>query len=321
MRIERFKYGIDEKIWNSFLNISKNSTFLFNRAYMDYHKNRFIDHSLLIYNDKGNLMACFPANETDDFSISSHSGLTYGAFILNKDLKLPKIMDIYKEILKYYSKNGFGELIYKSFPRIYNKIPSDEIDYCLFLSNAKLFRRDTTLVINQQYPIKYSGNIRREASKAQKSGIYIREENDFEQFWDEVITPYMQIKFGVKPVHSLSEIQLLKNSFPGSIKLFVAYNKNGKQLAGTVIFEINNVAHCQYISSTEEGRNSGALNYLHTELINNIYKDKVFFDFGTVNENNGRELNHGLLAWKERMGGRTISHDFFKIETKKYYKI
>ena len=51
--------------WNSFIDNAKNSHFFFRREYMDYHKNRFRDFSLMIYNDKGNLISILPANLSD----------------------------------------------------------------------------------------------------------------------------------------------------------------------------------------------------------------------------------------------------------------
>ena len=39
-------YKVD---WNNFVDISKNSTFLFKREFMDYHAEKFEDYSLLIF--------------------------------------------------------------------------------------------------------------------------------------------------------------------------------------------------------------------------------------------------------------------------------
>ena len=46
MRIEKYTDSARE-IWNSFLNNSKNGLFMFNRNYMEYHKDRYEDNSLL----------------------------------------------------------------------------------------------------------------------------------------------------------------------------------------------------------------------------------------------------------------------------------
>jgi hypothetical protein len=312
--IHRFKFNEDEVLWNQFLTQSKNSTFLFNRNFMDYHKDRFNDHSLMIFDENDNLVSCFPANEKNKTEIVSLSGLTYGSFIFEAKLKLPIIINVFKLVLKYYSELGFEVIYYKAFPRIYNTIPSDELDYCLFLSDAKLYRRDTAIVINQENKIKYSGNIRREAKKAANSGIIISESEDFELFWNDLLIPNLIQRFGVNPVHTTHEIQLLRNIFPENIKLFLAKQKD-EILAGTVFFITENVAHCQYIAASDEGRINGALNLLFITLIDDKLRSKKYFDFGIVNESEGKSLNFGMLSWKERMGGRTISHDFYRITT------
>ena len=209
LSVKRFEFGKDESRWNDFLNHAKNQTFLFNRKFMDYHKDRFTDHSLMIFDEKENLIACFPANEKDHTTIASHSGLTYGAFIVDRKLKLPIIISVFKEILKYFFNKGFKKIYYKAFPRIYNTIPADEIDYCLFIAEARLWRRDTAIVVNQHDRIKYSGNIKREARNASKKGFYVEQSTDYSTFWDNLLVPNLIARFGVKPVHSKNEIQLL----------------------------------------------------------------------------------------------------------------
>ena len=64
--------------WDDFVGKSKNGTFLFMRHYMDYHADRFADHSLMFYQE-GKLVALLPANEADSV-LYSHQGLTYGGF-------------------------------------------------------------------------------------------------------------------------------------------------------------------------------------------------------------------------------------------------
>lgn len=318
LKLERFTPGEDNVKWNDFIVRGENATFLFDRGFMDYHSDRFTDHSLLVYDKKDSLLACFPANESNYTEVWSHQGLTYGGFVMKKNTKLPVYKSVYKSILLYYYKAGIKTIRYKAFPRFYNDLQTDEIEYCLFLSKAKLYRRDTALAIDRENRIPYSGNIRREAQKAAKQDVVITEGDDFEGFWKTVLAPNLQKRFGVEPVHSTNEMVLLKSRFPDNIRLFTAKSINGEVLAGTVIFETKNVAHCQYISATDYGRKSGALNLLFTTLLDDYFLDKKYFDFGIANENDGKELNHGLLAWKERMGGRTYSHDFYKIDTKMF---
>ena len=250
----------------------------------------------------------------------SHKGLTYGGFCFKKDLKLPLQLEIIKTIVQYLNQQGVEKLIYKAFPRFYNELQTDEVEYAMFLLNAKLYRRDTALAIDYSNRFKYSSNYRREAKQAAKTGTKVIESEDFESFWRDVLEPNLYSRFKVKPVHNIEEILLLKSRFPNNIKLYIAQKEN-ITIAGTVFFETKTVAHAQYISATDEARKNGALNQLYIHLIDEVFNHKNYFDFGIANENNGKVLNQGLLAWKERMGGRAYSHDFYEIETSKYVNL
>ena len=71
------KYKNEQKnIWNGFINNSKNGIFMFNRDFMDYHSDRFIDNSLMFYDDNDNLIALLPGNIKDNI-LYSHQGLTF----------------------------------------------------------------------------------------------------------------------------------------------------------------------------------------------------------------------------------------------------
>src|SRR6185312_14851566 len=56
------RYTASRKLeWDTFVSAAKNATFLFSRDYMDYHSDRFNDHSLMIFNGRA-LVAVLPAN-------------------------------------------------------------------------------------------------------------------------------------------------------------------------------------------------------------------------------------------------------------------
>ena len=89
-------------------------------------------------------------------------------------------------------------------------------------------------------------------------------------------------------------------------------------VAGTTVFESQNVAHPQYISGQINKNELGSLDFLYHHLITNVFKDKHFFDFGISNESNGKKLNEGLSYWKESFGASTVIHDFYEVETANY---
>jgi hypothetical protein len=130
----------------------------------------------------------------------------------------------------------------------------------------------------------------------------------------------LQSRFGVNPVHSLAEMESLSINNPNKIRQFEAW-RNGVLMAGTTVFETPTVAHAQYISASEEGRKNGAIDLLFHHLISQTFAHKEIFDFGIVNEEEGRKINMGLLDWKEGFGARSYAHRFYEIETKNYVQI
>ncbi|TYA58288.1 GNAT family N-acetyltransferase [Formosa maritima] len=305
-----------KSLWNDFVKHSKNGTFLCQRDFMEYHQDRFEDASFLIFKDE-KLVAVFPANRKNEL-IYSHQGLTYGGLIINKDTSFKTVLIAFKSLLETCQSSGIHEMILKPTPRIYHSHPSDEIDYLLFKLQAELIRRDLTLAIDSRQPIEISSsNRKRGLKKSQKNELLVKEEVDFESFWNTILIPNLKEQHGVEPVHTLEEIAFLKSIFPNNIRQFNVY-KDDVIVAGTTIFETNQVAHAQYISSNNDKQELGSLDMLFHHLIHKVYKNKAYFDFGICNENQGKQINSGLQEWKESFGARNISHDFYSIFTKNH---
>ncbi len=315
MKVYRYIAEKEEE-WNAFLDGTKNSTFLFNRKFMDYHKDRFNDFSLMVYNDQNALIACLPANLSGSKEVTSHGGLTYGGLILKHEERVIKTIEIFHEILKFLYFKGYTKLILKDFPKFYNNYPSEEIEYVLFLSQALLYRRDTAIVIDQDRPLPFQTRRIRSIKKAVKENIQIDNKENYEIFWNNILVPNLIARHGVKPVHNVDEILSLKRNFPNNILLKTA-SIDGEMMAGAVLFIMPNVVHAQYISASAIGRKNGSLDFLFAYLIKE-YSHVKYFDFGICNENAGKDLNKGLLDWKEGFGGRTYCHNFYEVETKNH---
>ena len=90
----------------------------------------------------------------------------------------------------------------------------------------------------------------------------------------------------------------------------------GKRDAGRRrrLAESGQVAHAQYISATDEGREVGASDLVLDHLIREVYADKAYFDFGISTEQAGYRLNSGLALYKENFGGRAIAYDWYEFE-------
>ena len=302
----------DKKLWDNFISISKNGNFLFFRDYMDYHKDRFIDHSLLFWKDN-KLVAVLPANENGN-TLFSHDGLTFGGLIMDMSLQAIEVLEIFDLLCSYCVSYGFQSIIYKAIPFIFCKYPSEEDKYALFNYNAQLIERNISSILPlQDNRIRFSEGKRQAIAKCERIGIKVVESNDFSDYW-ELLSDVLS-KFNVKPVHSLQEIIYLKNKMPDNIKLYEARLKNSNSLlAGIVMYDYSRVVHTQYMANSNEGRNIGALDYLNYELINNVYFDRKYFSWGISSERENKKLNLGLIHQKEMMGGRGITLDIYRID-------
>ncbi len=299
-------------MWNTFVAQAKNATFLFDRGYMDYHADRFKDHSILILED-GAIVAAFPANETEGGRVVSHGGLTFGGLAMNREVCVDQAIRHWVAFCRYYRDSGFREILYKQVPAIYCDPVAHEDDYFLFHLDARLVRRDLSFVIDSRCRLPYQKRRERMIAKGRKSDVEIRESRDFAPFWDEVLRPNLKSRFGTEPVHSRDEMSLLASRFPTNIRMHEAW-MGGKIVAGAVIFVTPRVAHSQYISASPEGRDSGAVDLLFADLVETVYRSKDYFSFGTSNEIEGRQVNAGLADWKEGFGARAHSKDFYLLE-------
>ena len=304
--------------WNAFINEAKNATFLFHRDFMEYHSDRFSDFSMLVFEDE-KLISVIPGNRIGA-TVFSHQGLSYGGLVFDKNIRLGQVLKVFSAVLSFLEQQQITHFQLKQLPFFYAEYVSDEIQYALFLTEAKLIRRDTLSLIDLSKPFEYSRSKKAKIKLAAASGFTIVEEAGFTEFWNQVLIPNLQQKHGVLPVHTIEEITLLKERFPKNIRQFNVY-QNRILVAGTTIFETETVAHAQYISGHLEQNKLGSIDFLYDFLLKNVYKTKQYFDFGTSNENAGRNLNEGLLYWKESFGSKIAVQDFYEVQTSHFTKL
>ena len=310
MRVEKYS-KINAICWDDFVSKAKNGHFFFYRDYMEYHRDRFCDFSMIIYNDKGNIIALLPASIDGD-TVISHGGLTFGGFVCDSKMTAAKMLDVFANVKQFLKNAGVRMFIYKCMPAIYNRYPSDEAIYALFRNNAELYRRDVSFSIYLSDRLGYQEQRKRAVKKGYRYQYTLQESRNmggYMSLLDEILIKY----HGTHPVHSADELRMLANKFPNNIKLYTA-EKNGQIEAGTVLFLQAGVVHTQYLANSDEGRKTGALDCLLDWLITDVYKDKTWFDFGISCEQEGRYLNEGLAAQKEGFGARAVVHDFYRIE-------
>lgn len=296
-------------VWNAFLRDGKNAHFLFDRRYMDYHRDRFRDASLMVFRDE-ELIALLPGNVADGAYVS-HQGLTFGGFVTQDGaMTTPLMLRIMEEAIEHLRKQGLTRLVYKALPHIYHRKPAEEDLYALARMGAQPARVGVTTTIRLEERGKVSQRRLRGARKAAKAGIVTARSERWEAFWA-LLADRLRQRHGVEPVHSLDEIRLLAARLPEHISLHTA-ELEGQVAAGVVIYETATVAHAQYIAASDLGLETGALDGLFEHLIGVYADSKRYFDFGISTEgqaeDRGPVLNEGLIAQKEGFGGSAVVH-------------
>lgn len=310
MEIRRYRRE-DKELWNSFVSKARNATFLFDRNYMDYHADRFDDNSFMFYH-KGKLKAVLPANVAGD-TLYSHQGLTYGGLLLDKKATVEDVLECFDSLNSWLRKNGISKVVYKALPWIYQQYPSQEDLYALtWKCKAQLISRDIASTIVVDNKLKFAESRKSGIRKALSLNIEVGESNDVDGFWH-VLEDNLGNRYNAKPVHTASEMKLLMLRFPNSIKLYVA-KMNGEIVGGTLIYVTPQVVHTQYISASVEGKKHGALDLLFDYIINKVYANCRYFDFGKSTEQGGAYLNEPLIFQKEGFGGRGVCYDWYQWE-------
>ncbi|HKX86066.1 MAG TPA: hypothetical protein VJL37_05305 [Flavobacterium sp.] len=300
----------DYTVWNQFVSEAKNGTFLFHRDFMEYHNDRFEDFSMLVFDQKNNLTAIIPANVSSN-EVISHQGLTYGGFVLTKNIGGTNFTKVFQSVLTFLQSIGIASFTIKMQPPLYSEIGNGGLDFCLFQKGINAYRKDMALLIDYSHQHRFHKSKEKHWKKFDDLHLEIREESSLKVFWEKVLVPRLSEKHQSSPVHTLEEIEKLKALFPYSIRQFSIY-KEETILAGITIFEFSNGVKSQYGATTQEGEENRALDFLFMHLIEKFKREgKRFFDMGIVND--GTSCNEGLLKQKEELGCVIYTQDHYKI--------
>lgn len=287
--------------WDNMAANSAQGTLLHMRPYMDYHADRFTDHSLVALHH-GRPKALLPADITPDGVLHSHRGLTYGGWLTPmRHFDGSDMLGLFAALRRYCLENGITALDYKPVPSIYHKTPAQDDIYALWREGAVPTGCQLSCCIDLRCNPGFNTLQRRHLRKASALQPRIGPTSDIDGFW-QMLRTCLAERHDARPVHTVAEMQRLMKAFPQNIHLFSA-EADGHMAAGVCIYETDTTAHCQYIATTPEGRRLNMLAPLFDWLINRRFAEKRYFDFGTSNEEGGRVLNEGLLRQKNSYGG------------------
>lgn len=284
---------------------------MFHRDFMEYHADRFEDFSLIIRDEKQNIITLIPGNIKNNI-FYSHQGLSFGGFLMDKNIHAVELIEVFEQVKLFLKKNQIIRIIYKPIPVIYHQYPAQEDLYALFRSDAQLNRRDisSSILIEDRY--KYSSSKKWGINKAKKQGVICQEVEKPSMLWM-LVRQVLADHHETSPVHSEAEIDYLKKKFPKNIKAYAALY-NHEIVSACITFETEEVVHTQYLASNRIGRDIRALDMLIDHVISESVNYAKIFDFGISNEDNGQYLNSGLISQKESFGARAIVYDSYSVD-------
>ena len=303
-------------IWDDLIGRSCNGTMLHTRRFISYHGDRFRDRSLVLEDRRGRVVGVFPAAEdpSDPEVIVSHPGLTYGGLVHDGSVRGASMIGALEEIASCYRGLGYGGLRYKAVPAIYHVAPADDDLYALFRLGARRYRCDLSAAIDLPHRGRVSQLRVRSRKRAEAAGVSGDEGwAEVAGFW-RILECHLDSRYGVSPVHSLEEINLLHDRFPDEI-ILIAGKIGEVLLGGTVLFLAGPVLHMQYTATTEEGRVKFVTDLVMEQAIDlGRQLGCRFFDFGTSTVDQGWSLNQGLYQFKVSFGAGGVVYEHYELD-------
>jgi Acetyltransferase (GNAT) domain len=287
--------------WDSFIAQAKNGNFLFFRDYMEYHRDRFEDHSIMFFVD-GVLLACLPANRVGAI-LHSHQGLTYGGLVMHRDIRRGQAFAIMSALKQHMRSQGMAALRYKPMPYLYHALPSDEdIDALTRLGGRIIDTRVTCATRTGDRPA-FSMNRRQDVKRFAKSALVVSRSYDFPTFMN-LCAAQLWRSHSARPVHSVEEIASLAARFPDFIRLY-AVHRGSEMIAGIVVYRNSCCAKIQYVGQSEPAERSGALAALYEYILERALPNGLWLEFGHSVDPRG-VVNEGVHSYKESLGARSV---------------
>ena len=311
MTIERYTPAMQPE-WDEFAATARNATFLHRRGYMDYHADRFTDHSLIARGDDGRILALLPAN-AEGGTLVSHRGLTYGGWLTPaRRFTAATMLGLFADMRSFLRAAGFATLVYRPVPHIYHSVPAEDDIYALWRNGAVADAVGASSTIDLRRPRLLDHGSKNAINRAMHSGAVFGRSHDFKAFWG-VLEEVLARHHNARPVHSLDEMLLLHDRFPDEIRLYTA-SVEGRVEAGVVVYRCGTVAHAQYTAAGPTARRMRLLPALYAYIMDNDCDGMEWFDIGTSCEQGGHYLNEGLDAQKAGLGGRCTVYTSYRMQ-------
>lgn len=306
--------------WDLFVRTASRNGGLFQeRRFLSYHPaGRFNDASL-IFLEKGQFLAVFPAaiiSEDGNRKVVSHPGSSCGGLVYLHTATLHQVMKILEALIEYYrNKNLFSIEMRLSEP-IFNAIPDEELRYLLWHRGFTLKSQEISTCVKLNESRSWEKLCRKRnlsyIRQQEREGVVISETSDINRVYP-LIEQNLMTRYNRVPTHSREELMRLKEIYPDRIHYWIA-EKEGNVLGLTVLFDVNETGvHCFYIARNEQFETMKAMPLLfHKVFEHYLQKGFTWFNFGISSR--GQQIKWGILEFKENIGGRATARQIWHME-------
>jgi len=314
-------------IWERFINNeSSNGTFLQTRNFLDYHPaGRFKDISVMILDDKNNIITACPACEINEHSkkvFFSHKGATFGGPVIRrKKHNARDLGNIIDFLDSYFKEAGYDKAVLKITPDIFAASGDQLLQYILSNKGYQHYSELSSYIDFKYYDTdilkNFSSGKKENVRKSEKCGMCFKklDKQDEKASFFALLTQNLK-KYDASPVHTLNEINDLIERLNNKTDLYGVFSTEGILIAGSFVFDFSstNTLHTQYLCAVNTNDNVNPMSFLGYSLIElALQMGYEKLSWGISTENMGRELNQGLIQSKEGYGSKySLNHTFWK---------
>ena len=311
--------------WDDFVqNRSCNGNIFHEQQFLTYHRDRFEDASILIFDRQGGrILAVIPAalkRGDSKIAIVSHPGSSYGAVVFAEGIKLRLLKDVLNTAIEYYYKTYNTDYMQLTLQEEFHTTNSfEELVFLLWHRGFKIESKEASCVkdLSDALPASYGKTIKQyiKSKKDQRLGI----SHDVVDAPAEIETCYgliaenLKNKYSKSPVHSLEELIDLKSRYGERVTVFGSTFEN-RIIATVIVFVLDRyTVHDFYTSLDYEFGQMKPLFGLF-DFIFNYYQQRgyKFFNFGISTRKYW--IKWGILEFKEQFGTRILTRDIWKLD-------
>lgn len=309
----------DEAAWEEFLEGSNNGTLFHSLRFLSYHGPGKVEQHPLILRDSGRMLALLPGGLVDGeegLVFASPWGGSFGGWVLRGGESYDEMELLVDALLEWCRSRGVRRIDLALPPTFYLREPDQLAEFVILAKGFRRVGHEATDVIPLASGLdgvrgRWEASARKAVRKADSAGVIVRESRDVESFYPILLEN--RRRHGVRPTHSLEEVQRLFDLVPERLKLFTAEGE-GRAIGGTLLFVCNaRVFMNFYLCHEHEARvlrPADALMAVATRAA--IEAGAQYFDLGTSSM--GGIPNLGLMRFKEKFGARPFLRQKHRLE-------